>query len=117
MNEPCWWSQGPGGQAKGPGIARLVAVFLAVLVALLTPATAVAAPGLCVGPVCGDGFSRSPVYPWQLRLKVNDQRGHHERLVVDCRDGGLSPMVGSVDRAYAAAVARRACRLAPDPAG
>ena len=98
-------------------MARLLAVLLAVVLALLAPAVAVAAPGLCVGPVCGDGFSRSPIYPWQLRLKVSDQQGHHERLVVDCRDGGLSPLMGSVDRAYAAAVARRACRLAPDPAG
>jgi len=71
-----------------------------------------AEPGLCVGPVCGDGFTRSAQYHWQLRLRVSDQRGHHERLVVDCRSGAISPQQGLVERGYAAAVARRACRLA-----
>jgi hypothetical protein len=72
-----------------------------------------AAPGLCVGPVCGQEITRSPTHPWQLRLRVDDQRGRHERIVVDCRDGVISPRSGSVERGYAAAVARRACRLAP----
>lgn len=72
-----------------------------------------AAPGLCLGPVCGDQFSRSPQFPWQLRLRVSDQSGQRERLVVDCRDGLISPRQGPVERGYAAAVARRACRLAP----
>jgi hypothetical protein len=72
-----------------------------------------AAPGLCVGPVCGQEITRSPTNPWQLRLRVDDQRGRHERIVVDCRDGVISPRSGSVERGYAAAVARRACRLAP----
>jgi hypothetical protein len=31
---------------------------------------------------------------------------------VDCRNGVLSPQAGPVDRGYAAAMARRACRLA-----
>lgn len=78
-----------------------------------------AAPGLCLGPVCGDEFSRNPQFPWQLRLRVGDQAGRHERLVVDCRDGVISPRQGPVERGYAAAVARRACRLAtssPSPA-
>jgi hypothetical protein len=43
---------------------------------------------------------------------VSDQQGQHERLVVDCRNGGVSPLAGPVERGYAAAVARRACRLA-----
>jgi hypothetical protein len=78
-----------------------------------------AAPGLCVGPVCGDEITRSAKHHWQLRLRVNDQQGHRERVVVDCRDGVISPQVGQVERGYAAAVARRACRLAgktPGPA-
>ena len=75
-----------------------------------------AAPGLCVGPVCGDQFSRNPQFPWQLRLRVSDQGGQRERLVVDCRDGSISPRQGPVERGYAAAVARRACRLAPSSA-
>jgi hypothetical protein len=75
-----------------------------------------AAPGLCLGPVCGDQFSRSPQFPWQLRLRVSDQSGQRERLVVDCRDGSISPRQGPVERGYAAAVARRACRLAPSSA-
>ena len=41
--------------------------------------------------------------------------GHHERVVVDCRDGVISPRVGQVERGYAGAVARRACRLAGEP--
>jgi hypothetical protein len=75
-----------------------------------------AAPGLCVGPVCGEGFDRSGPYPWQMRMRVQDPWGHRERLVVDCRDGSISPMLGPVERGYASAVGRRACRQAPlDP--
>ncbi len=70
-----------------------------------------AAPGLCVGPVCGDEITRSAKHHWQLRLRVIDQQGHRERLVVDCRNGVLSPQAGPVDRGYVAAMARRACRL------
>lgn len=87
----------------------LTLVFLLVLVVGTLPA--MASPGLCVGPVCGDEFSRSAQYHWQLRLRVNDQQGHRERLVVDCRSGTLSPQQGLVERGYAGAVARRACRL------
>jgi len=72
---------------------------------------ALAAPGLCVGPVCGDEISRSAKHHWQLRLRVSDQENNRERIVVDCRNGGISPQLGPVDRAYAAAVARRYCRL------
>ena len=79
---------------------------------LLAGGAALASPGLCVGPVCGDEITRSAKHHWQLRLRVNDQQGHRERLVVDCRNGGLSPLNGPVDRGYAAAMARRACRLA-----
>jgi hypothetical protein len=89
-------------------------VVAIVLMGLLgAPAPAHAAPGLCVGPVCGDGFTRGATYPWQLRMRVQDQRGHRERLVVDCRDGSISPLLGPVERGYAAAVGRRACRQAP----
>ncbi|MFM7642598.1 MAG: hypothetical protein ACKO45_13760 [Cyanobium sp.] len=89
----------------------LLAVLLTGLLSAAAPVAA--APGLCVGPVCGDGFSRSAPYPWQLRMRMQDQWGHRERLVVDCRDGSISPLVGPVERGYAAAVGRRACRQAP----
>ena len=79
---------------------------------LACPLAASAEPGVCVGPVCGDGLQRSERYPWQLRLRLSDQRGQQERLTVDCRNGQLSPSLGPVDRGYGAAVARRACRLA-----
>jgi len=97
----------------------LLGCILATVLWLAGPA--LAAPGLCVGPVCGDEITRSPVHPWQLRLRISDQRGHRERLVVDCRSGSLSPLSGPVQRGYAAALARRACRLpqmmALNPAG
>jgi hypothetical protein len=100
-------------------LKRLASLLIVLLVLslhlLLAPALtgpALGAPGICVGPVCGDEISRSAKHHWQLRLKVGDQRGQHERLVVDCRNGVLSPLDGPVERGYAAAVARRACRLA-----
>jgi len=71
-----------------------------------------AAPGLCVGPICGDEITRSVKHHFQLRMRVSDQLGHRERLTVDCRNGSLSPAAGLVERGYAAAVARKACRLA-----
>ena len=89
--------------------------WLALLLglALLWGAGAVvAAPGLCLGPVCADQITRSVEHPWQLRVRVDDQQGHRERLVVDCRDGRLSPAQGAVERGHASALARRACRLA-----
>ncbi len=95
-----------------PRLASRLVMGLLLLLLLGGPLGAGAAPGLCVGPVCGDAFSRSTQYPWQLRLRVSDQRGHRERLVVDCRNGSLSPAQGLVERGYAGAVARRACRLA-----
>jgi hypothetical protein len=48
---------------------------------------------------------------------VNDQQGHRERLVVDCRNGALSPQQGLVERGYAGAVARKACRLSGEGHG
>ncbi len=78
----------------------------------LLGATAVqAAPGLCVGPVCGDLFRRGPELEWQLHLRIEDQRGQRERIVVDCRNGRISPQLGPIERGHAAAVARRACRF------
>ena len=79
---------------------------------LLLPLSVEAAPGVCVGPVCGDEMTRSAKHHWQLRLRLNDQQGHRERVVADCRSGTLSPLIGPVERGYARAVARRACRLA-----
>jgi len=102
--------QRPPGQRWAEGLWRSLSLVLALVLAL--PALpALASPGLCVGPVCGDEFSRSALYHWQLRLRVNDQQGHRERLVVDCRTGAISPQQGLVERGYASAVARRACRL------
>jgi hypothetical protein len=92
-----------------PG-ALVMVIGLALL--LLSPLAAAAAPGVCVGPVCGDGWQRSARYPWRLQLQLSDQRGQRERLTVDCRNGQLSPALGPVDRGYGSAVARRACRLA-----
>lgn len=86
-------------------------MLLALLLLPWFPRGVLAAPGLCVGPVCGDEISRSAKHQWQLRLRVSDQENHRERIVVDCRNGGISPQLGPVDRAYAAAVARRYCRL------
>lgn len=91
-------------------------VLLALLLGVVFTPLAAAAPGLCVGPVCADEITRSALHHWQLRLRLSDQQGHRERLVVDCRNGQVSPQDGSVDRGYAAAVARRACRLA-EPSG
>jgi hypothetical protein len=91
----------------------LAALLLALTLALvLTPLPAQGAPGLCVGPVCADEITRSAKHHWQLRLRVSDQQGNRERLVVDCRSARISPEAGSVDRGYVGALARRACRLA-----
>jgi hypothetical protein len=95
----------------GPFLLWGASLLLVVLLGGAPPAAA--APGLCVGPVCGEGFERSGAYPWQMRMRVQDPWGHRERLVVDCRDGSISPLRGPVERGYASAVGRRACRQAP----
>ncbi|MEB3306271.1 MAG: hypothetical protein VKL58_08665 [Cyanobacteriota bacterium] len=98
----------------GPLFLWGASFLLAVLLWGAPPAGA--APGLCVGPVCGEGFDRSGTYPWQMRMRVQDPWGHRERLLVDCRDGSISPLLGPVERGYASALGRRACRQAPiDP--
>ena len=94
---------------------RHLLLSVLLLLTLLLGGTALpvqASPGICVGPVCGDEFSRSAQHGFQLRLRLRDQRGHQERITVDCRDGHSSPVMGTVERGYGAAVARRACRLA-----
>ena len=95
----------------------LLLVLLLVLPCTVAAAAAEAAPGVCVGQVCGDEFRRSGQHPWQLRLRLSDQRGHRERVTVDCRDGRISPGSGPVERGFGAAVARRACRLADQQLG
>ncbi|MEN9541565.1 MAG: hypothetical protein RLZZ459_1656 [Cyanobacteriota bacterium] len=94
---------------------RWIAVITGCLlwVLLLGPVPgAQAAPGLCIGPICGDEITRSAKHHFQLRLRLSDQQGHHERVTVDCRDGQLSPAAGPVERGHARAVAQKACRLA-----
>lgn len=90
----------------------LGALLLAIGLLLGAVPPGATSPGLCVGLVCADQIQRSERLPWQLKLRVSDQRGQHERLLVDCRDGVLSPREGLVDRGYAAALAKRACRIA-----
>ena len=98
--------------AKRAHRVGIVLALMAVVAAwVLGVAAAQAAPGLCVGPVCGDLFSRSSQMDWQLHLRIEDQRGQRERIVVDCRHGEISPQQGPIERGHAAAVARRACRL------
>jgi hypothetical protein len=93
------------------GAALWVAAVVLPLLLWLPAAALQASPGICVGPVCGDQFERSDTYPWLLRLRVSDQQGRHERLAIDCRGGALTPLEGPVERGYATAVARRACRF------
>ena len=90
---------------------RVSALPIAAVVVLMLPAAVLASPGICVGPVCGDQFERSETYNWLLRLRVTDQQGRHERLAIDCRGGSVTPLEGPVERGYATAVARRACRF------
>lgn len=97
-------------------MALLLPLLLGLLVVLPLPLPLAAAPGLCIGPVCADGITRSAKHAFQLRLRLTDQQGHHERVTVDCRDGSLSPAYGLVERGYARSVAARACRLAASAA-
>jgi hypothetical protein len=93
-------------------LISLAAACALMAVLALNSASALAAPGLCIGPVCGDEITRSAKHHFQLRLRLSDQQGHRERVLVDCRDGQLSPAMGPVERGHARAVARRVCRLA-----
>lgn len=93
-------------------VMRRFLLSVAVLIGLSFPPGAMASPGLCTGPVCADGITRSAKNHWQLVLRLNDQQGHREKVVMDCRAGVLSPRAGQVERGYATAIGRRACRLA-----
>ncbi|OUW47323.1 MAG: hypothetical protein CBD47_04780 [Synechococcus sp. TMED187] len=77
---------------------------------LVWPSEVFAAPGLCTGPVCADAITRSAKNHWQLLLRLEDQQGHREKVVMDCKAGELSPMAGLVDRGYARALGLRLCR-------
>ena len=90
----------------------LTALLFGLLTGLVSPFRVEASPGLCTGPVCADDITRSAKNHRQQVLKLNDQLGHREKVVMNCRAGQLSPMSGPVDRAYATAIGRRACRLA-----
>ena len=87
-------------------------VLIGVAMTLISPDRAFAAPGLCTGVVCADEITRSAKNHWQLRMRLEDQQGHRERVVMDCRNQQLSPRGGLVDRIPATALGRRACRLA-----
>ena len=93
-------------------VLTLAALLFGLLTGLVSPLRVEASPGLCTGPVCADDITRSAKNHWQLVLKLNDQLGHREKVVMNCRAGQLSPLSGPVDRAYATAIGRRACRLA-----
>ena len=93
-------------------IRQLLLSFCLAAGLSLFPLPALASPGLCTGPVCADDITRSAKNHWQLVMRLNDQQGHREKVVMDCRAGVLSPMGGQVERGYATALGRRACRLA-----
>lgn len=92
------------------GTLAWIAIALITLLGLSPQVTA--SPGLCTGPVCAYDMTRSAKNHWQLVLRLNDQRGHREKVVMNCRAGQLSPLSGPVDRDFATALGRRACRLA-----
>ena len=71
---------------------RHLCMALAGVLLLASPVWA--SPGLCTGPVCADGITRSAKNHWQLVLRLNDQQGHREKVVMNCRAGQLSPMAG-----------------------
>ena len=52
-----------------------------------------ASPGLCTGPVCADDITRSAKNHWQLILRLNDQQGHREKVVMDLGGGGREGLV------------------------
>ena len=87
-------------------------VLIGIAMTLISPDRAFAAPGLCTGVVCADEITRSAKNHWQLRMRLEDQQGHRERVVMDCRNQQLSPRGGLVDRIPATALGKRACRLA-----
>ena len=89
---------------------RLVCALTLFFLVLTSAGPVQASPGLCTGPVCADGITRSAKNHWQLVLKLEDQQGHREKVVMDCRAGVLSPQAGLVDRGYARALGQRLCR-------
>ena len=93
-------------------VLPLILCLIGMLSSLWCPRAANASPGLCTGPVCADDITRSAKNHWQLVLRLNDQQGHREKVVMDCKANVLSPRAGLVDRGFALALGRRACRLA-----
>ena len=93
-------------------VLPLILCLIGMVSGLWSALAAHASPGLCTGQVCADDITRSAKNHWQLVLKLNDQQGHREKVVMNCLAGQLSPSSGPVDRAYATALGRRACRLA-----
>ena len=93
-------------------IRRLLLMLCTAAWISLLPSVVLASPGLCTGPVCADDITRRAKNHWQLVMRLNDQQGHREKVVMDCRAKVLSPRAGQVDRGYATALGVRACRLA-----
>jgi hypothetical protein len=108
------WPPIPSAAEGAPAFVAVFGFLLSLMLIFRVVPPSLASPGLCVGLVCADQIQRSELMPWQLKLRVSDQRGQHERLLVDCRDGLLSPRFGQVDRGYAGALAKRACRIAAE---
>ena len=64
-------------------ILPLILCLIGMVSALWLPTMAHASPGLCTGPVCADDITRSAKNHWQLVLKLNDQQGHREKVVMN----------------------------------
>ncbi|MEY4803478.1 MAG: hypothetical protein RLZZ274_2209 [Cyanobacteriota bacterium] len=92
-------------------LLRCLGLTLGMILLLAGVTPVLASPGLCIGPVCADQIRRGTNHAFLLHMRVTDQRGHHERTVVDCRDGHLSPASGPVERGHVRAIARKACQL------
>ena len=100
-----------------PKTMNVITILVILTTALVLHSSfAFAAPGLCTGVVCADEITRSAKNHWQLRMRLEDQQGHRERVVMDCRNQHISPREGLVDRIPSKALGQRACRLAGETA-
>ncbi len=93
-------------------ITLILNLLILIVMEVFSPGFAHAAPGLCTGVVCADEITRSAKNHWQLQMRLEDQQGHRERVVMDCRNQQISPRDGLVDRIPSTTLGQRACRLA-----